>query len=100
MKLPGLAALTVVVLGCAREGIVAPAARPVSDLQVVTAAAAPRDSSQAPIFILDGVVIPEPVSGQLDSLHIKKVEVVKGRAAVAKYGPRGVNGVVIITTGR
>lgn len=51
---------------------------------------------QKPLYIVDGVVVPEVGSMPADS--IRKVEVIKGPAAAAQYGTAAVNGVIVIDT--
>jgi len=58
-----------------------------------------RLRSEAPLFVVDGDV--KPASFSLESLSkesIERIEVLKAAAAVSRYGERGVNGVIIITT--
>jgi TonB-dependent SusC/RagA subfamily outer membrane receptor len=55
--------------------------------------------SDEPLFIIDG--IPVKNNDQLDYLDrnsIADVKVWKGDSAIARYGSRGVNGVVVVTT--
>ncbi|HEX9513795.1 MAG TPA: M56 family metallopeptidase [Puia sp.] len=55
--------------------------------------------SAKPLFVVDRVQMPE--NWPLNSISpddIKSVSVLKNKAAVAQYGAKGVNGVVIITT--
>ncbi len=55
------------------------------------------DRGQGPLYILDGVIL----NGRLpdiNPLDIESVEIVKGAAASSRYGARGGNGVVQITT--
>jgi len=56
------------------------------------------DSDEAPLFILDGKEISKKEMDELDSDSIDKVEVLKGESATEKYGDKGKNGVVIITS--
>jgi len=55
--------------------------------------------SEAPLFVIDGEV--KPASFRLDGLakeSIQSIEVLKAELAVSRYGERGANGVIIITT--
>ncbi len=51
-----------------------------------------------PIYVVDGLMLDDP--GNLSANEIESVEVLKDGAAVAIYGSRGANGVVLITTKR
>lgn len=51
-----------------------------------------------PIFVVDGVMLDDP--GNISANEIESVEVLKDGAAVAIYGSRGANGVILITTKR
>src|SRR5690606_18593850 len=50
-----------------------------------------------PLYIVDGKEMPNPLM-KLKAEHIKSLEVLKDEAATTLYGPKGVNGVIIITT--
>lgn len=52
---------------------------------------------QRPLYIVDGVE--SPFSPELDANRIDEMRILKGDEAVARYGERGRNGVVEITTG-
>ncbi len=55
------------------------------------------DRGQGPLYILDGVIL----NGRLpdvNPLDIESIEIVKGAAASSRYGARGGNGVIQITT--
>ncbi len=55
------------------------------------------DRGQGPLYILDGVIL----NGRLpdiNPLDIESVEIVKGAAGSSRYGARGGNGVIQITT--
>jgi len=62
----------------------------VSDKVVVSA-------QQKPLYLLDGVEIP-PVIGDVDQAIIESIHVLKDEQAVAAYGERGRNGVILIYT--
>ncbi|MGX1930045.1 mucoidy inhibitor MuiA family protein [Flagellimonas sp. 2504JD4-2] len=51
-----------------------------------------------PLYIVDGVPLTGFMEGDLDENEIQNIEVLKGDAASAIYGNRGVNGIVLITT--
>ncbi len=55
------------------------------------------NASNEPLFVVDGI----PASGNVNSINpddIESLEVLKDASAVAIYGSRGANGVVLITT--
>lgn len=57
----------------------------------------------APLYVIDGwptTVAPTRGIGWLSREDIVRIEVVKNPADLAIYGPRGVNGVILITTKR
>lgn len=81
-----------------------PGATPVVRLRGVTTL-----NNNNPLFVVDGVIIEQGVSGAsgggtpLDFLNandIESVEVLKDASATAIFGSRGSNGVIIITTKR
>lgn len=50
-----------------------------------------------PLILVDGVVVSDPdFLGTVDPARIDRVEVIKGEAAEALFGPRGANGVIKI----
>src|SRR5690606_9949793 len=51
-----------------------------------------------PVMILDGVIVEDAVLDRISPADIERIEVVKGAAAEALYGPRGANGVINIIT--
>lgn len=55
-------------------------------------------NAAGPIFVVDGVMLDDP--GNISANEIESVEVLKDGAAVAIYGSRGANGVILITTKR
>ena len=58
-------------------------------------------SENAPIYVIDGVMLSAgSIPGKIDEDLIQSVEVIKGAAAESLYGPRAVNGVIIVTTRR
>lgn len=54
--------------------------------------------AQHPICVLNRVRIPRAVCTALEARNIDRIEVLKGAAAVAQYGPDGANGVISIVT--
>src|SRR5947209_6119149 len=86
------------IAACATERTVAPVVPSGAVPGQLKMIAAGRDTSQAPLWILNGKIINPPTDGAIDVKKIETVEVLKGKAAIDKYGPRALNGVVIITT--
>lgn len=56
------------------------------------------DSLAHPLYIVDGVTTDQKTVNELDPKSIKSVQVWKSKEAVKRYGKKGINGVVIITT--
>ena len=56
------------------------------------------DSDKNPLFILDGKEITKKEMDALDPDSIEKIEVLKGDNATEKYGDKGKDGVILITT--
>jgi TonB-dependent SusC/RagA subfamily outer membrane receptor len=55
--------------------------------------------AEKPLMIIDGKEAEDETSmNDIDPNHIKSVEVLKGDAAVEKYGEKAKNGVILITT--
>lgn len=52
----------------------------------------------APIFMLDGKEISDFIIKNIDATTIEKMEIFKGERAIMRYGERGKNGVVVITS--
>jgi hypothetical protein len=96
MKVFGLfAALTIIAAtACTAERAVSPqpSARSAATL------AAPRPSEVPLLFVVDGVRYPKDHMPPLSSGQVASVQVIKGRRALAEYGPDGSYGVVLITT--
>ena len=53
-----------------------------------------------PLIIVDGVVLTDGRLSELDPSAIENIEVLKGTYAAERYGARGADGVVMITTRR
>lgn len=56
------------------------------------------DSDKEPLVILDGEEITRKEMEKMDSNNIEKVEVLKGESATKKYGDKGKDGVILITS--
>ena len=57
------------------------------------------NSSNMPLYVIDGIPIEPGPGGSLQGINphdIASIEVLKDAASTAIYGPRGVNGVIII----
>jgi TonB-dependent SusC/RagA subfamily outer membrane receptor len=50
-----------------------------------------------PLFVVDGQILERGAATDINPNRIERVEVLKGAAAVERYGSRGANGVVLIT---
>src|SRR5690606_18660965 len=51
-----------------------------------------------PLYIVDGIVYKEAKAPDLDPSGIESIKVLKGTQAIEKYGDKGKNGVIEITT--
>lgn len=58
------------------------------------------NSSNTPLFILDGAPVTETVFNTLNPSDIESITVLKDAASVAIYGSRAANGVIVITSKR
>ena len=60
--------------------------------------------SQAPLYIIDGIIIDPSVSGSpmgdISPDDVQSIEIVKGASGASEYGARAANGVIAITTKR
>ncbi|HKK12925.1 MAG TPA: TonB-dependent receptor plug domain-containing protein, partial [Flavobacteriaceae bacterium] len=56
------------------------------------------DDGKEPLFMLNGKEISKKEMDDLDPDSIEKIEVLKGGSATEKYGEKGKDGVVLITT--
>ena len=54
--------------------------------------------ASSPLYIVDGATIREQDLGNIANEDIQNIEVLKDAAMTARYGSRGANGVVLITT--
>ena len=54
--------------------------------------------ASSPLYIVDGAVIREQELGNIPNSDIENLTVLKDAATTARYGSRGANGVVVITT--
>ncbi|MEJ2114116.1 MAG: M56 family metallopeptidase [Flavobacteriaceae bacterium] len=57
-----------------------------------------NDEDGEPLIIIDGKETTEEEMKELDPDEIEKIEVLKGDSATEKYGKKGENGVILITT--
>ncbi len=58
------------------------------------------NSSQEPLFLVDGVVVQNTDVNNINPLDIESISVLKDAATASLYGSRAANGVVVITTKR
>ncbi len=54
--------------------------------------------SSAPLWVVDGFILPDFDPTTIDPSDIENMEVLKGPSAIAIYGTRGSNGVIMVTT--
>lgn len=54
--------------------------------------------SNAPLYVIDGILLESPDNSSIPTQNIKSIEILKDASATAIYGARGANGVVVITT--
>jgi TonB-linked SusC/RagA family outer membrane protein len=54
----------------------------------------------APLIVIDGVILGDDSTVDIESMDIESMEVIKGAAAASLYGSRAASGVIAITTGR
>jgi TonB family protein len=66
--------------------------------KVVTKTILEVEGKVQPLFVVDGEIREKGLDEELDPETIAKINVLKGEAAKEKYGDRGLNGVVEITT--
>ena len=71
---------------------------PGGDIQIRVRGAGSINSSNDPLYVIDGVPV-DDIRG-LNPGDVKSIDVLKDAASAAIYGSRGSNGVVIITTKR
>ena len=57
----------------------------------------PQRGGEEPLVYIDGVQAPQIILKALDPHRIAMVEVLKANAAIERYGPKGVHGVIIVT---
>lgn len=56
------------------------------------------DKKAKQLIIVDGVIVTDKSMSDLNELDIYKMEVFKGSEAISKYGEKGKDGVIVITT--
>lgn len=59
-----------------------------------------RISENAPMVVVDGVILPAGSMPDIVPQTIESIEVVKGAAGIAIYGDRAANGVIVVRTKR
>ncbi len=73
----------------------------VSDMERKVSGVTIRGTSstpELPLYIIDGVPMPDFIEGDIDANEIQSIETLKGNSATAVYGSRASSGVIIITT--
>ncbi len=54
--------------------------------------------ASSPLYVVDGAVIREQELGSIPNQDVESITILKDAATTARYGSRGANGVVVITT--
>jgi beta-lactamase regulating signal transducer with metallopeptidase domain len=111
MRTPGrartvAAGLAAVLLGAAACTADLPTSAAIDDMDVteveVKAEQAgmlvPLGADDSPLYIVDGVIVNGAEARELDPEQIRKIEVLKARAALKAYGDRGEHGVILVET--
>jgi hypothetical protein len=111
MRTPGrartaAAGLAAVLLGAAACTADLPTSAAIDDMDVteveVKAEQAgmlvPLGVDDSPLYIVDGVIVNGAEARGLEPEHIRKIEVLKARAALREYGERGEHGVILVET--
>jgi TonB-dependent SusC/RagA subfamily outer membrane receptor len=99
MKLIRLAcAMGVLVSGGCAERITAPSSGP----EVITIRGAANNSlGRTPLIVVDGRILDDNAEvDRVDPAAIEQVDVLKGAAAIERFGARGANGAIVITLKR
>jgi hypothetical protein len=58
----------------------------------------PLGVDDSPLYIVDGVIVDGAEARGLEPEQIRKIEVLKARAALREYGERGEHGVILVET--
>lgn len=99
----GLTALLLTTAACATE---LPTAAAIDDMDARRARVEAEragflvatPTSEAPLYIVDGVIVEEQAARDIPADEISSIEVIKAAAALRAYGERGSHGVVSIAT--
>ena len=83
---------------CASDGAFSPPPPPVASSHSHVAAGTASMSQVPFIYVVDGIRLERDQVPLLSSEQISSVQVVKGTAALKRYGPDASYGVVVITT--
>jgi TonB-dependent SusC/RagA subfamily outer membrane receptor len=103
MRYPILATVVLLAAGCLKQDSVITAPVPAT----ASLAPAPTDTVRVyspfrgsqPLYVVDGVPIANaPSSADFLNLDIQTIEVIRGAAALARYGSRAESGVILIKT--
>lgn len=71
---------------------------PGDDVSIVIRGGNSITGSNAPLYVVDGIPLPDFNVSSLNTRDIKSFDVLKDASATAIYGSRGANGVILITT--
>jgi len=64
----------------------------------VSALAQNNAGQKHPLCVIDGVIVSNQAMKTLNPNEVKNISILKGKAAIALYGVKGANGVILITT--
>jgi hypothetical protein len=91
-RLTATFALLTFAAACATERVTSPT------LATHSSGVAPRAALLPLLYVVDGVRLPRDQVPALEASQVAKVEVIKGRLALQRFGPDASYGVVLITT--
>jgi TonB-dependent SusC/RagA subfamily outer membrane receptor len=99
----GLSALVLVAAACAAD---LPTSAAIDDMDVEQVESQAKQAGMLvplvdddnPLFIVDGVIVDGAAARDLEPEQIRKIEVLKARAALREYGERGEHGVILVET--
>lgn len=72
--------------------------QPGSEMNIVIRGQGSVTQSTAPLYVIDGVPMEDPINSSLSPEDIESITVLKDASETAIYGARGANGVIVIET--